>query len=150
MAFIIDGKNLHNRLKELGQIGRDENGILSRLESNEGEKQGRDKVVSWMKELDLEIAIDKIGNIFGIWNDEDNKNNEPIMIGSHIDSVIDAGIYDGCYGVLGGIEVVKTLKKKGYKPAEFLCFGGRKFEVKNIDDGVPTNAEPSDTEQTTD
>ena len=117
MAFIIDGKNLHNRLKELGQIGRDENGILSRLESNEGEKQGRDKVVSWMKELDLEIAIDKIGNIFGIWNDEDNKNNEPIMIGSHIDSVIDAGIYDGCYGVLGGIEVVKTLKKKGYKPS---------------------------------
>lgn len=41
-------------------------------------------------------------------------------------------------------------KKKGYKPAEFLCFGGGKFEVKDINDGIPTNAEPSDTEQTTD
>lgn len=40
-------------------------------------------------------------------------------------------------------------KKRGYKPAEFLCFGGRKFEVKNIDDGVPAANAP-DTEQEAD
>lgn len=119
----VDGKHLHDRLKELGEKGRDENGVLSRLEASEGEKAGRDLIVSWIKDLGLELAVDKIGNIFGIWKDEDNKDKAPVMVGSHIDSVMNAGIYDGCYGVVGGIEVIKTLKKEGYKPARPIVVG---------------------------
>lgn len=123
MKYSVDGKHLHQRLKDLGKLGRDENGVLSRLEANPGEKEGRDQVVAWMKELDLKVAIDKIGNIFGIWETEENKDQAPVMVGSHIDSVMNAGIYDGCYGVLGGIEVIRTLKEGGYKSPRPLVVG---------------------------
>ena len=56
-----------------------------------------------------------MGNIFGILETEESKDKEPIVIGSHIDSVINAGIYDGCYGVLSGLEVIRTLKENNYK-----------------------------------
>src|SRR3712207_6733681 len=68
-----------------------------------------------MKELGLDIKIDRIGNVFGVWSTEENQNKKPVFIGSHIDSVINAGIYDGCYGVLSGIEVIQTLKENEYK-----------------------------------
>lgn len=56
-----------------------------------------------------------MGNIFGVLETEENRDKEPIVIGSHIDSVINAGIYDGCYGVLSGLEVIRTLKENNYK-----------------------------------
>ena len=113
--FSIGEKYLLTRLRELGKIGRDEDGSLSRLEATESEKKGRDALVSWMEEAGLKVKLDKIGNIFGIWEDEDNKNQAPIMVGSHIDTVMNAGIYDGCYGVIAGLEVIKSLKEQGYK-----------------------------------
>lgn len=70
-----------------------------------------------MKEADLEIKIDRIGNIFGIWCNSNNEHLNPVMIGSHIDTVVNAGIYDGCYGVLSGIEVVKKLQEEGFVPS---------------------------------
>ncbi|EGY80254.1 Zn-dependent hydrolase [Peptoniphilus indolicus] len=107
----VNGERLLNYLKTLGEIGRDQDGRMVRLAGSDQDKAGRDKLVEWMKELDLEIKIDKIGNIFGIWSTEENKDKKPIMTGSHIDSVIDAGIYDGCYGVMAGLEVIRTLKE---------------------------------------
>ncbi|SDM43950.1 N-carbamoyl-L-amino-acid hydrolase [Ensifer sp. YR511] len=63
------------------------------------------------------MAVDQIGNIFGIWRSEENSGEAPIMLGSHIDTVINAGIYDGCYGVLAALEVIETLKDRGVTPA---------------------------------
>ncbi|SDX76430.1 M28 family peptidase [Tepidimicrobium xylanilyticum] len=57
-----------------------------------------------------------LGNIFGIWSTSKNEDKEQVMVGSHIDTVIDAGIYDGCYGVISGIEVIETLIEEGFKP----------------------------------
>ncbi len=48
-----------------------------------------------------------IGNIFGIWETPENKDQAPLMIGSHIDTVINAGQFDGCLGVISSIEVIK-------------------------------------------
>ncbi|TJX58545.1 MAG: Zn-dependent hydrolase, partial [Mesorhizobium sp.] len=56
-----------------------------------------------------------------IWQVPENAGNAPILIGSHIDTVIDAGIYDGCYGVLAGLEVMETLKGSGYVPSRPLA-----------------------------
>lgn len=119
----INGERLLNRLKELGEIGRDENGKLTRLAASDTEKDGRDAVVAWMKDAGLEVAVDSIGNIFGIWSNHDNDSQAPIMVGSHIDTVINAGIYDGCYGVISGIEVIKTLKDGGYTPLRPIVVG---------------------------
>lgn len=106
----INGERLIARLKELGQTGINETG-RSRIAASDEDKMGRDLVVGWMKEIGLRVEIDKIGNVFGIWETEKNKSEKAIMMGSHIDSVINAGMYDGCYGVLSGIEVIETLKE---------------------------------------
>lgn len=112
----IDSERLLNRIQQLGRIGRDDNNKLTRLVASDADKSGRDTLVTWMKEASLEVAIDRIGNIVGIWYGSDNRNEAPVMIGSHIDTVINAGIYDGAYGVLSGLEVISTLQDAGFVP----------------------------------
>ncbi|MBU8878102.1 Zn-dependent hydrolase [Bacillus sp. FJAT-29790] len=113
----IDAERLVSRINKLGQIGRDGDSKLTRLAASETDKAGRDAVVSWMRDAGLEIAIDRIGNIFGIWRGPDSGNQAPVLVGSHIDTVINAGIYDGCYGVIAGIEVINTLREAGVVPS---------------------------------
>ena len=102
---------LLERIHTLGAIGTDPEGGRTRLAASDTEKAGRDQVVAWIKEAGLEVVVDYIGNIFGIWETEENKNEAPLMIGSHIDTVIHAGQYDGCLGVIASIEAVDALKK---------------------------------------
>lgn len=111
----IDSARLLGRIAELGTIGRDAEGRLVRLAASDTEKLGRDRFVSWLQDAGLEVAVDRIGNIFGIWNGTGG-GEKPVMIGSHIDTVINAGIYDGCYGVLAGLELIQTLKSQGFEP----------------------------------
>lgn len=111
----INEERLINRIKTLGDTGRDAENRVMRVAATDEDKLGRDLVKSWMQEAGLRIEIDRIGNVFGIWETEENKNEEPVFIGSHVDSVINAGIYDGCYGVLSGLEVVETLKENNVK-----------------------------------
>lgn len=88
----IDGKTLLNHLQELGNTGGPVKGGRTRTALTDAEKQGRDLVVSWMKALDLVIRIDQIGNIFGtLPSVSGNSDTAPLMIGSHIDTVINAG-----------------------------------------------------------
>lgn len=108
MTLSVDGERLLRRLRELGEVGRDEQGRLVRLACTDAEKAGRDLVARWMREAGLELVVDRIGNLFGLTGP-----GEPVMVGSHIDTVVNAGIYDGCYGVLGGLEVIQTLCEAG-------------------------------------
>lgn len=112
----IDSNRLLSRLKQLGEIGRDEKGRLVRLAASDADRAGRDQFVAWAKESGLAVKVDRIGNIFALWADPANAQEAPLMLGSHIDTVIDAGIYDGCYGVLAGLEVVASLKEAGLVP----------------------------------
>jgi N-carbamoyl-L-amino-acid hydrolase len=113
----INAERLIGRIRELGDIGRDAEGRLTRLAGSANDKAGRDRLVGWVEAAGLEVAIDRIGNIFGIWRGEGNAGHAPLMLGSHIDTVINAGIYDGCYGVLAALEVIETLKDLGVTPA---------------------------------
>lgn len=110
----VDAQRLLGRIRELGAVGRDGEGRLTRLAASDTDRQGRDLFVSWLNQAGLDVAIDRVGNIFGIWQSPDNAAQAPLLIGSHIDTVIDAGIYDGCYGVLAGLEVIETLKESGF------------------------------------
>jgi N-carbamoyl-L-amino-acid hydrolase len=113
----IDAERLLGHIRALGEIGRDSEGRLVRLAGSDEDKAGRDQFVAWLREAGLAVAIDRIGNIFGIWREAGHGDAAPVLVGSHIDSVIDAGIFDGCYGVLSGLEVIQTLKSAGFKPA---------------------------------
>ena len=112
----IDGRRLIKNIEDLGKIGLDAQGRRSRTAASDSDKAARDLVCEWMEEAGMRVAVDKIGNLFGIWDSPDNKGEEPFMTGSHIDTVINAGKYDGCLGVLAGIEIVRTLKENGVKP----------------------------------
>ena len=116
----INAERFLNRIRELGQIGRDDGGNLLRLAGSDNDKLGRDRLVSWVKEAGFEVAVDRIGNIYAIWSTAGNKTEHPVMLGSHIDTVINAGIYDGCYGVLAGLEVIETLRDNGFEPKQSI------------------------------
>ncbi|WP_341487153.1 Zn-dependent hydrolase [Pararhizobium sp. A13] len=113
----INANRLLGRIRELGEIGRDGDGRLVRLAASDSEKLGRDRFVAWVKDAGLDVAVDRIGNVFGIWRPEGTGDRPPLMLGSHIDTVVNAGMYDGCYGVLSGLEVVETMKAQGFVPS---------------------------------
>ena len=118
----INEKRLLETINTLGSLGINETG-RSRLAASDEDKAGRDYVAGLMREAGLEVVVDKIGNIFGVWQDESNRGKKCVMTGSHIDSVINAGQYDGCLGTLGAIEVVRVLKESGYRPARPIVVG---------------------------
>jgi N-carbamoyl-L-amino-acid hydrolase len=113
----IDAQRLTGRLRELGTIGRDTDGRLVRLAASEADRLGRDRLRSWLADAGLEVVVDRVGNVFGVWTPQGTLGQKPVLIGSHIDTVIDAGIYDGCYGVLSGLEVIQSLKEGGFTPS---------------------------------
>jgi beta-ureidopropionase / N-carbamoyl-L-amino-acid hydrolase len=115
----INGDRLLSRLMTLAKIGDTGDGGARRLALSDEDKQGRDLLVSWLKQLGLEVHIDKIGNIAGILKGQ--TNDAPIMLGSHIDTVASGGKYDGALGVLGGLEVLETLKEAGITPRRSIA-----------------------------
>ncbi len=108
----INGERLWGSLMELATIGATPKGGVCRLTLTDLDKQGRDLVTSWAREAGLSVTIDKIGNGF---MRRAGRNNAlpPIVMGSHIDTQPTGGKFDGNYGVLAGLEVVRTLNDHG-------------------------------------
>jgi N-carbamoyl-L-amino-acid hydrolase len=117
----INQQRLLGRLDELARIGATEDGSCCRLALTDEDKAGRDLVAHWMGELGLEVRVDPIGNIFG--RRAGAEDIEPVMTGSHIDTVRTGGRYDGCLGVLGGLEVVHVLNDAGITTRRPLVVG---------------------------
>jgi len=107
MPARLSDRHLFANLDALAEIGAIEGGGCARLALTDEDKAGRDLVVGWMKELGLEVRIDAIGNVIGLRAGRENL--APVMTGSHIDTVRTGGRYDGNYGVLAGLEVVRAL-----------------------------------------
>ena len=108
----INPTRLWASLMELAQIGATPKGGVCRLTLTDLDKQGRDLVTRWAREAGMTVTIDKIGNGF-MRRPGRNNSLPPIMTGSHIDTQPTGGKFDGNYGVLAGIEVVRTLNDHG-------------------------------------
>jgi N-carbamoyl-L-amino-acid hydrolase len=108
----IDGERLWASLMELARIGATPKGGVCRLTLTDLDKQGRDLVTRWAREAGMTVKVDKIGNVFMRRPGRDN-SLPPIVTGSHIDTQPTGGKFDGNYGVLAGIEVVRTLNDHG-------------------------------------
>ncbi len=110
-ALRVNGARLLQRLNVLAEVGATADGACCRLALSDEDEAGRDLVCGWMRALGLDVHVDPIGNIFGCRAGREDL--APVMTGSHIDTVRSGGRYDGCLGVLGGLEVVQTLNDAG-------------------------------------
>ena len=108
----IDGKRLWQSLMDLAKIGATPKGGNCRLALTALDGQGRDLVVGWMKDAGLTVRVDQVGNIFARRAGR-NETLPAVMTGSHIDTQPTGGKFDGCYGVLAGLEVMRTLNDAG-------------------------------------
>ncbi|MBI3507374.1 MAG: Zn-dependent hydrolase [Proteobacteria bacterium] len=109
MAAEIDTASLLDRLARLGAVGAIPGGGNARLALTDEDRAGRDLVVGWMRELGLAVGTDAVGNVVAVR--AGTQDIEPVMIGSHIDTVRTGGRYDGNLGVLAGLELCAALDR---------------------------------------
>ena len=104
----INGERLWASLMELAKLGATVKGGVCRLALTDLDRQARDIFVRWCEDAGCTISVDAVGNIFarrpGL-----NPDLPPVMTGSHIDTQPTGGKFDGCFGVLAGVEVLRTL-----------------------------------------
>ena len=113
----INGERLCSDILELGQIGFQEGQGTSRPAYSEAFCAGRELVRRKMEQAGLKTAVDAVGNLTGCLP---GRSGRIIAVGSHIDTVPNGGMYDGAYGVLAGIEAVRTLRESGYTPRDSI------------------------------
>jgi N-carbamoyl-L-amino-acid hydrolase len=110
----VDGERLWQSLMELARIGATPKGGVKRLTLTDLDRQGRDRFVEWCKAAGMSVRVDAIGNIFARRPGVDD-SLPPVMTGSHLDTQPSGGKFDGAYGVLAGLEVVRRLNDLGIK-----------------------------------
>ena len=110
----IDGERLWQSLMEMARIGATPKGGVCRIALTDLDRQGRDLFVRWCEEAGCTVTVDGMGNIFARRPGTDD-SLPPIMTGSHLDSQPTGGKFDGAYGVLAGLEVLRSLNDLGIK-----------------------------------
>ncbi|MBM3568412.1 MAG: Zn-dependent hydrolase [Alphaproteobacteria bacterium] len=110
----IDGDRLWRSLIDLAKIGGTEKGGVCRLALTDLDRQARDLFVAWCKQAGCAIAVDRMGNIFARRPGRDD-SLAPVITGSHIDTQPTGGKFDGAYGVMAGLEVIRSLNAANYQ-----------------------------------
>ena len=111
-SVTVNGARLNDHLTALSRFGANPKGGVSRLAYSQADIDARDAVASWMRQAALDVRIDAAANIVGHRKGTE-PSARPIVFGSHIDSVPDAGNFDGNVGSMAAIEVAQTLADRG-------------------------------------
>ena len=137
----INAERLWQSLMDMAQIGATQKGGSCRLALTDEDKAGRDLFVRWSTEAGCSISVDQMGNIFAR-----RAGNEPelpaVVAGSHLDTQPTGGRFDGVYGVLTGLEVIRTLNDLGLQTkhsVEAVCWTneeGSRFAPAMVASGV--------------
>lgn len=106
---------LIGELSALAQISEAEPPVVTRVVFSEADVRARAYVKDLCREAGLEVREDAIGNTFARWIGSE-PDLGPVGTGSHIDAIPNAGLYDGCVGVLGGLEAIRVLQQLGFRP----------------------------------
>ena len=107
-----------------GEIGPGKAGGLRRLALSDADKEMRDLFITWCTEAGCTVPIDRVGNIFARRPGTDD-HLPPVLMGSHLDTQVAGGKYDGIVGVLAGLEVLRTLddrRVRTKRPLELVCW----------------------------
>jgi N-carbamoyl-L-amino-acid hydrolase len=108
----VNGARLRRSLEEMAKIGATPAGGVQRLTLTDEDKKARDLLVSWLEEIGAAVTVDAMGSIFGRRRGRDEAL-PPVMSGSHVDSQPKGGRFDGILGVMGALEVARTLHEHG-------------------------------------
>jgi N-carbamoyl-L-amino-acid hydrolase len=137
----INGDRLWQSLMDMAKIGATAKGGVCRLALTDLDKEGRELFIAWCRDAGCSIRVDAMGNIFARRPGR-NADAAPVMTGSHLDTQPTGGKFDGVYGVLAGLEVVRTLNDLGYEteaPVEVVVWTneeGSRFSPAMIGSGV--------------
>lgn len=137
----IDGTRLWASLMEMARIGATSAGGCNRQALTDEDKRGRDLFLNWCRDIGCDIRIDRMGNIF-VRREGSDSDRPPVLTGSHLDTQPTGGKFDGVYGVLAGLEVLRTLNDQGIKtraPLELVVWTneeGARFSPAMIGSGV--------------
>jgi beta-ureidopropionase / N-carbamoyl-L-amino-acid hydrolase len=137
----VNGQRLWDSLMEMARIGATEKGGVCRLALTDLDRQGRDLFVRWAEEAGCTVAVDAMGNIFARRPGK-QADLAAVGAGSHLDSQPTGGKFDGAYGVLAALEVVRTLNDYKYEtaaPVEIVVWTneeGSRFAPAMVGSGV--------------
>ncbi|KVM80863.1 Zn-dependent hydrolase [Burkholderia ubonensis] len=137
----VDGKRLWDSLMQMAKIGATPKGGVCRLALTDLDKAGRDLIVSWAKAAGCTVTVDQMGNVF-MRREGRVPDAPPVVTGSHADSQPTGGRFDGIYGVLGGLEVIRSLNDYGIEtehPVEVVIWTneeGSRFAPAMVASGV--------------
>lgn len=137
----IDGARLWDSLMTMAKIGATPAGGCNRQALTDEDRAGRDLFLQWCRDIGCEVRIDRMGNLFVRRAGEDN-SLPPVVTGSHLDTQPTGGKFDGVYGVLAGLEVLRTLEDRGLRtraPLELVVWTneeGARFSPAMIGSGV--------------
>jgi N-carbamoyl-L-amino-acid hydrolase len=136
----VNSQRLQSTLVKLSEYGRNPDGGVTRLGYSETDLAAREYVIGLMKDAGLSVRIDPAGNIFG--HRDGSRELPVILFGSHIDSVVHGGNYDGEVGALGAIEVIRVLNESSTKtrhPLEVVVWTneeGNHFGIGTLGSGI--------------
>ena len=122
----VNNRRLMRDLNAIGRIGIGNRGAVTRLVFSIKELRSRQVLIHLMRQAGLTVRIDAIGNIFGRFEGSD-PGAPAVLAGSHLDTVIHGGKYDGPVGVIGALEAVRTISENKIRvssPLEVVCFVG--------------------------
>jgi N-carbamoyl-L-amino-acid hydrolase len=108
----VDGERLWQSLMTMAEIGATPKGGVNRQTLTDDDRRGRDLFRRWCEEAGLEVSVDRMGSMFARRQGTE-ANRPPVMLGSHLDSQPTGGKFDGALGVLGALEVARTLNDRG-------------------------------------
>jgi N-carbamoyl-L-amino-acid hydrolase len=123
-GVVFDGQRLWRSLEATFEIGRSSDGGVSRLALSDAEKQMRDRFVGSCEESGLTVSVDTVGNIFAR-REGTEPQLAPVLVGSHLDSQVAAGPFDGPLGVFAGLEIARALDDAGIatrRPIEIVSW----------------------------
>ena len=128
---------LWDHLQELSRIGRNADGSITRFPFTEEDRQAEALLWRYMEEAGISVSRDAAGNLIGRWEPADGPESgqeydaRPLVAGSHYDTVLEGGAFDGCLGLLAAIESVRCLREEGFRPARPVWVVGFKDEEGN-------------------
>ena len=142
----VNPERLWSSLMALARIGATPKGGVRRITLTPADREGRELFARWCREAGLELRVDAIGNMFA--RRSGTEAGAPVVMGSHLDTQPNGGKFDGAYGVMAGLEVIRALNDAGVKtrsPLEVACWTneeGSRFVPTMMGSGVFSGVYP--------